>query len=167
MLAKCHDLHKVSHKRRAPFRGRLADCALCGGAVELWLINDASHERAIPENARSADPVVLPVKQTPDRWNLPGSNKESKMSQNEPQTPDTTSLPATKSPGGQPRQPREPHTQGPPNKPGQYDENDADKGARKSEEHGGGTEDEVGDRTGPGAGYDDEPEKVKDTGGVS
>jgi hypothetical protein len=28
-------------------------------------------------------------------------------------------------------------------------------------EHEGATEDRVGDRTGPGAGYDDEPAKVK------
>jgi hypothetical protein len=44
---------------------------------------------------------------------------------------------------------------------------DANKVANPSEEHGGGTEDEVGDRTGPGAGYDEEPETVKDKGGVS
>ena len=31
----------------------------------------------------------------------------------------------------------------------------------------GATEAAVGDRTGPGAGYDDEPEQVKDKGGVS
>ena len=34
-------------------------------------------------------------------------------------------------------------------------------------EHEGATEDRVGDRTGPEAGYDDEPEKVKDRGGVA
>jgi hypothetical protein len=33
--------------------------------------------------------------------------------------------------------------------------------------HEGATEDRVGDRTGPEAGYDDEPAKVKDRGGVS
>ena len=33
--------------------------------------------------------------------------------------------------------------------------------------HEGGTESEVGDRTGPGAGYDDEPEQIKDKGGVA
>lgn len=32
--------------------------------------------------------------------------------------------------------------------------------------HEGATEAQVGDRTGPGAGYDDEPEQVKDKGGV-
>jgi len=34
------------------------------------------------------------------------------------------------------------------------------------EDHEGATEEEVGDRTGPGAGYDDEPEKADDKGGV-
>jgi hypothetical protein len=34
-------------------------------------------------------------------------------------------------------------------------------------DHEGASEREVGDRTGPGAGYDDEPSKVKDRGGVS
>ena len=33
--------------------------------------------------------------------------------------------------------------------------------------HEGAKDEHVGDRTGPGAGYDQEPEKVKDTGGVS
>jgi hypothetical protein len=33
--------------------------------------------------------------------------------------------------------------------------------------HEGATDDQVGDRTGPGAGYDDEPQQVKDHGGVS
>ena len=37
----------------------------------------------------------------------------------------------------------------------------------KPDAHEGGRETEVGDRTGPGAGYDDEPEQVKDKGGVS
>jgi hypothetical protein len=32
--------------------------------------------------------------------------------------------------------------------------------------HEGGTEGDVGDLTGPGAGYDDEPVQVKDGGGV-
>lgn len=36
----------------------------------------------------------------------------------------------------------------------------------KAPEHEGATDKEIGDRTGPGAGYDDEPEKVKDKGGV-
>jgi uncharacterized protein YciI len=35
------------------------------------------------------------------------------------------------------------------------------------EDHEGATEGQTGDRSGPGAGYDDEPEKVKDEGGVS
>jgi hypothetical protein len=34
------------------------------------------------------------------------------------------------------------------------------------EEPGGGTDQEVGDRVGPAAGYDQEPEKEKDKGGV-
>ena len=34
-------------------------------------------------------------------------------------------------------------------------------------EHEGGTDSEVGDLTGPGAGYDKEPVQVKDRGGVS
>ena len=33
-------------------------------------------------------------------------------------------------------------------------------------EHEGATEDEVGDRTGPGAGYDQEPKQERDRGGV-
>jgi hypothetical protein len=37
----------------------------------------------------------------------------------------------------------------------------------EDEEHEGGTEEQVGDRTGPGAGYDDEPEQVPDKGGVA
>ena len=38
---------------------------------------------------------------------------------------------------------------------------------RPDPDHEGATEDEVGDRTGPGAGYDEEPERVRDRGGVS
>lgn len=34
-------------------------------------------------------------------------------------------------------------------------------------EHQGARDKDVGDRTGPGAGYDDEPEQVKDKGGVA
>jgi hypothetical protein len=34
-------------------------------------------------------------------------------------------------------------------------------------EHEGATENEVGDRTGPGVGYDQEPEQTPDTGGVA
>jgi len=36
-----------------------------------------------------------------------------------------------------------------------------------SDEHEGATEAETGDRTGPGAGYDLEPEQVDDKGGVA
>jgi hypothetical protein len=35
------------------------------------------------------------------------------------------------------------------------------------DEHEGATEQEIGDRVGPGAGYDQEPEKEKDEGGVA
>ena len=38
---------------------------------------------------------------------------------------------------------------------------------RPPDEHEGAKDNEVGDRTGPGAGYDDEPEQVKDKGGVA
>lgn len=69
-------------------------------------------------------------------------------------------------PGGQPGQRPTPKTNAPPNKPGQYDRDDADK-AQIDEEHEGGTEEQVGDRTGPGAGYDDEPEQERDPGGVA
>ncbi len=37
----------------------------------------------------------------------------------------------------------------------------------RNTEHEGATEDRVGDRTGPEAGYDEEPEKVRDRGGVA
>jgi hypothetical protein len=36
-----------------------------------------------------------------------------------------------------------------------------------SDEHEGATETDVGDLGGPGAGYDNEPEQEKDTGGVA
>ena len=39
--------------------------------------------------------------------------------------------------------------------------------ADPAEDHEGGTERQVGDTAGPGAGYDDEPAQVKDEGGVS
>jgi hypothetical protein len=41
------------------------------------------------------------------------------------------------------------------------------KPAKPEIEHEGGTDAEVGDRTGPGAGYDQEPDKAKDKGGVA
>jgi hypothetical protein len=37
----------------------------------------------------------------------------------------------------------------------------------QGDEREGATDSEVGDRTGPGAGYDNEPEQEKDPGGVS
>lgn len=37
----------------------------------------------------------------------------------------------------------------------------------EDDKHTGAKEDQVGNRTGPGAGYDTEPEPVEDTGGVS
>jgi hypothetical protein len=40
-----------------------------------------------------------------------------------------------------------------------------DKG--EAPEHEGATDEEIGDRTGPGAGFDEEPAKVKDKGGVA
>ena len=36
----------------------------------------------------------------------------------------------------------------------------------REKDHEGATEDRVGDRIGPRAGYDDEPEQVRDRGGV-
>jgi len=41
------------------------------------------------------------------------------------------------------------------------------RGTSQSPEHEGATEAETGDRTGPGAGYDAEPEQVDDKGGVA
>ncbi len=46
----------------------------------------------------------------------------------------------------------------------EIDQNTPDKGDEP--EHEGATDEEIGDRTGPGAGYDIDPEKVKDKGGV-
>jgi hypothetical protein len=42
-----------------------------------------------------------------------------------------------------------------------------DRNARPDDGHEGATEDQVGDRTGPGVGYDQERRQVKDEGGVS
>ncbi|MEO8071169.1 MAG: hypothetical protein ABI652_07185 [Acidobacteriota bacterium] len=89
-------------------------------------------------------------------------------------TPAESATSSTK-PGGQPGQPPTPLTEGPPNKPGKYDPDDANAGAAKppadttieDEEHEGGTEEQIGDLTGPGAGYDDEPTQEKDGGGVA
>jgi hypothetical protein len=39
--------------------------------------------------------------------------------------------------------------------------------APDQDEHEGATDEKVGDRTGPGAGYDQEPEQEKDKGGVA
>jgi hypothetical protein len=36
----------------------------------------------------------------------------------------------------------------------------------KTDEHEGATDEQVGDTTGPGVGYDQEPEQEKDKGGV-
>ena len=52
-----------------------------------------------------------------------------------------------------------------PDKPSEPGEATPDKG--EAPEHEGATDEEIGDRTGPGAGYDKEPEKVKDKGGVT
>jgi hypothetical protein len=42
-----------------------------------------------------------------------------------------------------------------------------DDAADDSDEHEGGTEEQVGDLTGPGAAYDDEPEKIDNDSGVA
>lgn len=42
-----------------------------------------------------------------------------------------------------------------------------DRPDERREEHEGATEEQVGDRMGPGAGYDREPEQVKDPRGVA
>ena len=52
-----------------------------------------------------------------------------------------------------------------PDKPREPGEAIPDKG--EEPEHEGATEEKVGDRTGPGAGFDGEPAKVKDKGGVA
>jgi hypothetical protein len=52
-----------------------------------------------------------------------------------------------------------------PDKPREPGEAIPDTG--EAPEHEGATEDEVGDITGPGAGFDKEPEKVNDKGGVA
>ncbi len=44
---------------------------------------------------------------------------------------------------------------------------DAPERANPEDVHEGAKDDQVGDRGGPGAGYDQEPAKVKDKGGVS
>jgi len=44
---------------------------------------------------------------------------------------------------------------------------DAPERANPDDVHEGAKDSQVGDRGGPGAGYDQEPEKVKDKGGVS
>jgi hypothetical protein len=43
----------------------------------------------------------------------------------------------------------------------------ANPGESNPSEHEGADDSEVGDRTGPGAGYDDEPEQEPDRGGVA
>lgn len=44
---------------------------------------------------------------------------------------------------------------------------DAPEKANPEDVHEGAKDTQVGDRVGPGVGYDQEPEKVKDKGGVS
>jgi hypothetical protein len=44
---------------------------------------------------------------------------------------------------------------------------DAPERANPDDVHEGAKDEQVGDRGGPGAGYDQEPKKVKDKGGVS
>ena len=45
--------------------------------------------------------------------------------------------------------------------------NDSDLATPLQDDREGATDEEVGDRTGPGAGYDMEPEQEKDRGGVA
>jgi hypothetical protein len=54
----------------------------------------------------------------------------------------------------------------PRRKPSQRDKADIPPAEPKSE-HEGGTDEQVGDRTGPAVGYDTDPEQVKDKGGVA
>jgi hypothetical protein len=59
---------------------------------------------------------------------------------------------------------------GPPDKPPPSPPLDGDTGDSppdQPDEREGATDREVGDLTGPGAGYDNEPEQEKDRGGVS
>jgi hypothetical protein len=149
----------------------------CNDEPTRWPL--APHDRG--DQSRQADRSVLYLSPRHDRLDLvlPMSAgrasqvrkpiKELKMSQNDPKERTTISVPATTKPGGQPGQRPKASTPRPPNKAGQgqYHRKDANNGARPTEEHGGATEDEVGDRTGPGAGYDNEPGTVKDKGGVS
>jgi hypothetical protein len=60
-------------------------------------------------------------------------------------------------------------TETPPNKPGQYRDPHRHPGAPEpgSDEHEGGTEHNIGDRRGPGVGYDQEPRQERDEGGVA
>lgn len=44
---------------------------------------------------------------------------------------------------------------------------DGTKASTNPDEHEGATEQQVGDRVGPGVGFDQEPEREKDEGGVS
>ena len=46
-------------------------------------------------------------------------------------------------------------------------QHDRTRAAANEEEHEGATEQQVGDRGGPGVGFDQEPEREKDEGGVS
>ena len=45
--------------------------------------------------------------------------------------------------------------------------NDGKAAVADQDEHEGATEKQVGDRSGPGVGFDQEPEREKDEGGVS
>jgi len=49
----------------------------------------------------------------------------------------------------------------------QEPESEVDGAAPGQDEHEGATDKAVSDRTGPGAGYDTEPEQEKDRGGVA
>ena len=54
-----------------------------------------------------------------------------------------------------------------PHTPDRPDEPVTEGATPDQDEHEGATDADVSDLTGPGAGYDQEPEQEKDTGGVS
>lgn len=63
-----------------------------------------------------------------------------------------------------PNEPKKAPMQEPPTGP---NEPKSPAGDPDEDAHEGATEKEIGDRTGPGAGFDEEPQKVKDKGGVA
>ena len=77
----------------------------------------------------------------------------------------TSQGPVTKRPGGGPDGDSRPlqQTEGPLADA----QHDGTQTSTNGEEHEGATEQQVGDRGGPGVGFDQEPEREKDEGGVS